>query len=144
MLKTDIGFEKSFSKFKPTKKSKGVESEKTLKEIAHYFYTQGQESKTSELENIIFNKQYEIDRLLNAPKEYAFTYECDHCGNEIENWTLDITGEKGIKIPTYNLAQTSFDCPKCGAEFGTGDIDVVEFSGPDRDYSEENEDNEDD
>lgn len=138
MAKIYNDFEKCFSKFKIRKTVKGKVVRKTPEEIAQYFYNQGQASKQIELDYALANKQYEIEDLKNNHKEYAFTYDCDHCGHEIENWTLDITGEKGIKIPTWQLAQTSFDCPNCGACFGTGDIDVIEFNGPDRDYDKDN------
>jgi predicted RNA-binding Zn-ribbon protein involved in translation (DUF1610 family) len=139
MAKVYHNFDEGFSKFKLTKKVKGKVKKKTPEEIARYFYNQGKQSKQIDMDIAIQNKQYEISKILNTPKEYAFTYQCDHCEHEIENWTLDLTDDDGIKIPVYNLSQTSFECPNCGAEFGTGDIDVVEYRGPDSEGSEDDE-----
>lgn len=121
----DATFKNLMAKFDLRKNSK---ENKSPEEIALYFYNEGKKIASEEV---------------SSRKEYAFTYECDHCGHEIENWTLDLTDGDEIRIPVWNLAQTSFDCPKCGAEYGTGDIDVVEFNGPDEDYSDDSCDDDD-
>lgn len=72
-------------------------------------------------------------------KRYAITYECDHCGTEIENWTADFTEGNDIKISCWQLTQMSFDCPNCEASYGTGDLDVIEFSPPYDGFGEDDE-----
>lgn len=71
-------------------------------------------------------------------QSYAFEYECDHCGNEIRNWTLNLDDNpNGVVIPVWTLGQMHFECEKCGAEYGSGDFDLIEFSGPCEDWDEE-------
>lgn len=73
-------------------------------------------------------------------KRYYITIECDHCNSIIKNGTLDLTDGDDIEIPLFTLSQIQFRCDKCGAEYGTGDIDVMEYEPPHPNWEAEAED----
>lgn len=69
--------------------------------------------------------------------EYLLHCTCPNCEEEIYERGLNLIEENGL--PVFDLdqfSQTSMECPKCGWEGGTGDIDIETF--------EEGEEQEDD
>lgn len=63
-------------------------------------------------------------------KRYSIAYDCEHCGNEMLHPVTSLGDEGELIVPLMVCSQLDFVCEKCGAEYGTGDIDVMEFEPP--------------
>jgi len=59
--------------------------------------------------------------------EYYLHYECPKCGKDVYEKCANFVEHRGL--PVFELdenSQTSMTCG-CGCEFGTGDIEVLDF-----------------
>ena len=73
------------------------------------------------------------------PHQYFITHECDYCSTLIKNSVMDFTNTKVLEISVTDLSGTVFDCKRCGASYGVGDVGVEEYNGPESDWENEDE-----
>lgn len=60
--------------------------------------------------------------------EYYLHYECPNCEEDVYERCLNTIEHNGIPvIDLDDNSQTCMTCHKCDCDFGTGDIDVIEF-----------------
>ena len=52
--------------------------------------------------------------------------ECPNCGTlcKEDGITVDFTTEDMV-VSLNNFSSTSWECPECGTEFGTGDVEDI-------------------
>lgn len=78
---------------------------------------------------------------------FFFMLECDKCEEEIYFGpcltTLthrDRLGNELPVVPADMVSQTTFTCPRCGADNSTGDLDIYVEGGEEPDDEEEDDD----
>lgn len=58
----------------------------------------------------------------------VFVYSCDDCETEIEADSIFDVDNSPPRIDLNSIGNMSFECPNCGAEYGTSSEVVFQFS----------------